>query len=57
MNFDALIADASAVNQTFGEALETELIDSLDDALNTAAEAISKFNDVALENTKNRLEF
>lgn len=56
MNFDALIADANAVNQTFGEALETELIDSLDDALNTAAEAISKFNDVALENTKNRLE-
>ena len=60
MNFDALIADANAVdeamNQTFGEALKTELIESLDDALNTAAEAISKFNDVALENTKNRLE-
>jgi len=60
MNFDALIADANAVdeamNQTFGEALKTELIDSLDDALKTAAEAISKFNDVALENTKNRLE-
>ena len=60
MNFDVLIADANAVDeamsQTFGEALKTELIDSLDDALNTAAEAIAKFNDVALENTKNRLD-
>ena len=60
LNFDVLIAEANAVDdamsETFGEALKTELIDSLDDALNTAAEAISKFNDVALENTKNRLE-
>ena len=56
MNFDALIADTNAVNKTFGEVIKTELIDSLDDALNTAAGAISKFNDVALENTKNRLE-
>lgn len=56
MNFDALIADANVLDETFGEALKTELIDSLDNALSIAAGAISKFNDVALENTKNRLE-
>ncbi len=42
----------NAVQETFGQALRTELLDSLDDALNTVTEAISKFNDVALENTK-----
>jgi len=44
-----------AVQETFGQALKTELLNSLGDALDTAAESISKFNDVALENTKNRL--
>lgn len=45
-----------AVQETFGQALKTELLNSLGDALETAAESISKFNDVALENTKNRLD-
>ena len=44
------------MEKTFGQALKTELLNSLGDALDTAAESISKFNDVALENTKNRLD-
>tara|TARA_R110001606_G_scaffold389236_1_gene555200 strand:- start:800 stop:2344 length:1545 start_codon:yes stop_codon:yes gene_type:complete len=41
-----------AMNQTFGQALKTELLDSLGDALSTVSDAISEFNDVSLENTK-----
>jgi len=60
LNFDAASQKAKKVDEemekTFGQALKTELLNSLGDALDTAAESISKFNDVALENTKNRLD-
>ena len=60
LNFDAASQAVKDVDKemekTFGQALKTELLNSLGDALDTAAESISKFNDVALENTKNRLD-
>jgi len=56
LNFDAASQASTEMEKTFGQALKTELLDSLGDALDTAAESISKFNDVALENTKNRLD-
>jgi chromosome segregation ATPase len=60
LNFDAASQAVKDVDEemekTFGQALKTELLNSLGDALDTAAESISKFNDVALENTKNRLD-
>ena len=56
LNFDAASQASKEMEKTFGQALKTELLDSLGDALDTAAESISKFNDVALENTKNRLD-
>ena len=52
---DEVVKKSKEVQETFGQALKTEMLDSLGDALDTAAESISKFNDVALENTKNRL--
>ena len=60
LNFDAAATKAKEVDEemekTFGQALKTELINSLGAALDTAADAISSFNDVALENTKARLD-
>ena len=59
-NFDLASTKVKEVDEemekTFGQAMRTELLNSLGDALDTAAESISKFNDVALENTKNRLD-